>query len=319
MSVDYLRISVTDKCNLQCIYCNPLGGCDVAGSNELLTTKEIRRVVRLCAECGIRKVRVTGGEPLLREDIVCLVGELNGVSGIEDISLTTNGVFLESFAAKLKAVGLRRINVSVDSIEQEIYRQITGFDLLPSVIEGIHKAIEVDLTPIKINSVIIKGLNDSTEQIVSLAQMSIHLPIAVRFIEYCPTNTCTRPAADYVPNRMVRTIIGRVFGSLSGVVLAHGNGPALYFKIKDSAGAIGFISGRSSIFCQSCNRLRLTSDGKLMPCLYSVRNYDLRRLLKNGANDERIRFFLRTVISEKARFTKLNSYKEEFSMCGIGG
>ena len=319
MSVDYLRISVTDKCNLHCVYCNPFGCCDVTPCNGVLTVEEIKRSVSLLVECGIRKVRITGGEPLLRGDITRLVGELAGIAGLEDLSLTTNGVFLETFAPELKAAGLQRVNISVDSLDRETYRRISGFDLLPNVIASIHKAIEVGLTPVKINSVIVKELNDSDEQITALATMSVRLPLAVRFIEYSPTNSWISPAVNYVPNSMVRAIIEREFGLLSSVVMAQGNGPALYYKIKDSAGAIGFISGRSSIFCPSCTRLRLTSDGKLKPCLYAARTYDLRSLLRNGATDEQIRDFLNRVIGEKTLFTKLNSFKEEFSMCGIGG
>lgn len=319
MSIDYLRVSVTDRCNLQCVYCNPSGGCAVPACEELLTVEEIKHAVRLLADCGIQKIRITGGEPLLRDDIVRLVGELAEISGIEELSLTTNGVLLKLLAAELKAAGLQRVNVSVDSTDRESYRRITGYDLLPTVAGGIYRAIEEGLTPVKINSVIVKGFNDSDGQIAALAGMSVHLPVIVRFIEYCPTNMCTRPAADYLPNRRVRAIIEREYGPLSSVVMGSGSGPALYFKVRDSAGAIGFISGRSSIFCRSCNRLRLTSDGKLMPCLYSARTYDLGRLMRNGATDGQIRDFLNRVITEKPGYTKLNSFKEEFSMCGIGG
>lgn len=319
MGVDCLRISVTNRCNLQCLYCDPLGNCDVTECEEVLTTEQIKRSVGLFIQCGVRKVRVTGGEPLLTENIVPLIHALADIAGIEDMSLTTNGVLLESLAAELKAAGLQRVNVSVDSMDRETYRRITGFDLLPTVTRSIQKAIEVGLTPVKINSVIVRGFNDSDEQIAALAEMSLRLPVAVRFIEYCPTNTRTRPAADYLPNRIVRTIIERAFGPLSGAGMACGNGPALYFKIRDSAGAIGFISGRSSIFCGSCSRLRMTSDGKLMPCLYSAQSYDLGKLIRKQAPDEHIRNFLHRVMSEKTHFKKLNSLKEEFCMCGIGG
>jgi len=319
MGVDCLRISVTNRCNLQCLYCDPLGGCDVTEREEALTTQQIKRAAGLFVQCGIRKVRVTGGEPLLKENIVPLIHELADIVGIDDLSLTTNGVLLESLAAELKAAGLQRVNVSVDSMDRETYRRITGFDLLPTVTRSIQKAIEVGLTPVKINSVIVKGFNDGNDQIAALAEMSVHWPIAVRFIEYCPTNTCTRSAADYLPNRVARTIIERKFGPLSGAVMEPGNGPALYFKIRDSAGAIGFISGRSSIFCGSCSRLRMTRDGKLKPCLYSAQSYDLGKLIRKQAPDEHIRNFLNRVMSEKTHFTKLNSLKEEFCMCGIGG
>ena len=317
MSVDYLRISVTDRCNLRCIYCNPLGDCGFIEPKEILRFEEIERITRLFTECGISKVRLTGGEPLVRKDIVQLVGKLATIPNIDDLSLTTNGVLLEPLAAQLKAAGLQRINISVDSAERESYKQITGFDLLPKVTKGIYKAIEVGLTPVKINSVVIRDVNVS--QIVALTEMSIHLPVTVRFIEYCPTDKYTKPTSDYLPNREVRAIIERAYGPLSSVVMGHSHGPALYFKVKDSAGAIGFINGRSSIFCQDCNRLRLTSDGKIKPCLYSAHTYDLKTLIRNQASDQQIRDLLKRIISEKGNYTKLNSLKEGFSMCKVGG
>jgi len=319
MSIDYLRISVTDRCNLRCIYCNPLGDCGCIEPREILRFGEIERITRLFAECGINKFRLTGGEPLVRKDIVELVDKLARIPNIEDLALTTNGVLLEPLAAQLKVAGLQRINISVDSVERENYKKITGFDLLPKVTKGIHKAIEVGLKPVKINSVIIKGLNDSEEQILVLAAMSVDLPVTVRFIEYCPTGQYTNPESDYLPNRDVRFIIERKYGPLSSVVIEHSPGPALNFKFRDSAGAVGFISGRSSIFCRSCNRLRLTSDGKLMPCLYSAQTYDLKRLIRNRASDRQIRDLLKRIISEKGNYTKLSSLKEEFSMCKVGG
>lgn len=319
MSVDYLRISVTDRCNLRCIYCNPLGDCGCIEPREILRFGEIERITRLFAECGINKFRLTGGEPLVRKDIVRLVDKLATIPNIDDLALTTNGVLLEPLAAQLKAAGLQRVNISVDSAERESYKQITGFDLLPKVTKGIHKAIEAGLTPVKINSVIIKGLNDSEEQILALAAMSVDLPVTVRFIEYCPTGKYTNPASDYLPNRDVRFIIERKYGPLSSVVMEHSPGPALNFKFRDSAGAVGFISGRSSMFCHSCNRLRLTSDGKIKPCLYSAHTYDLKRLIRGQASDRQMRDLLKRIISEKGNYTKLNSLKEGFSMCKVGG
>ena len=256
---------------------------------------------------------------MLRRDIVRLVAELAAIAGIEELSVTTNGVFLKKLAAELKAAGLQRVNISVDSIDRETYERITGFDLLARVLEGIHRAIDAGLTPVKINSVIIKGLNDSQEQITALAALSVDLPLSVRFIEYCPTNTSTRPAADYVPNEAVRDVIEREYGPLSGAETSCGNGPAEYFKAAGSAGTIGFISGRSSNFCRSCSRLRLTSDGKVMPCLYSARAHDLKILISSGQSDRQICSFLRRIITEKANYTKSNSPKDEFSMCKIGG
>ena len=319
MSVDYLRISVTDRCNLRCIYCNPLGDCGCIEPREILRFGEIERIARLFAECGINKFRLTGGEPLVRKDIVRLVDKLATMPNIDDLALTTNGVLLTPLVAQLKAAGLQRVNISVDSAKRESYKQITGFDLLPKVTKGIHKAIEAGLEPVKINSVIIKGLNDSEEQILALAAMSVDLPVTVRFIEYCPTGKYTNSASDYLPNRNVRFIIERKYGPLFNVVMEHSPGPALNFKFRDSAGAVGFISGRSSMFCRSCNRLRLTSDGKIKPCLYSAHTYDLKRLIRGQASDRQIRDLLKRIISEKGNYTKLNSLKEGFSMCKVGG
>lgn len=319
MSVDYLRISVTDRCNLRCIYCNPLGDCGCIEPREILRFEEIERIARLFAECGINKFRLTGGEPLVRKDIVRLVDKLATIANIDDLALTTNGVLLEPLAVQLKAAGLQRINISVDSAKRESYKQITGFDLLGKVTKGIHKAIEAGLEPVKINSVIIKGLNDNEEQILALAAMSVDLPVTVRFIEYCPTGKYTNSASDYLPNRDVRFIIERKYGPLSSVVMEHSPGPALNFKFRDSAGAVGFISGRSSMFCRSCNRLRLTSDGKIKPCLYSAHTYDLKRLIRGQASDRQMRDLLKRIISEKGNYTKLNSLKEGFSMCKVGG
>jgi cyclic pyranopterin phosphate synthase len=294
-----------------------LGGCDFVERQEILRLEEIYRIVRLFARCGVRKVRLTGGEPLVRKNIVCLVKKLAEIEGIEELTLTTNGVLLESLAADLKNAGLQRVNVSVDSPERQSYKEITGFDLLPKVTKAIYKALEVGLSPVKINSVIIKGINVS--QILPLAQMSVYLPVVVRFIEYCPTSKYTKPASDYVPTSEVREIIESKFGPLSIVLTGTTNGPALYFRIKNSAGTIGFISGRSSISCCSCNRLRLTSGGKLRPCLYSAHSYDLKKLIRNGASDREVLNLLKKIISEKSNYTKLNSFTNEFSMRKVGG
>ena len=317
MSIDYLRVSVTDRCNLRCAYCKPFRGCDFIKHKEILTFEEIHRIVRLFLQCGIRKVRLTGGEPLLRKNIVQLVQKLGAINGIEDLCLTTNGVFLEPMAAELRAAGLQRVNISVDSAERESYKQITGFDLLPRVARGIYKAIEVGLTPVKINSVVIRDLNVS--QISALAQVSICLPVTVRFIEYCPTGSPTRVGSDCVPNPEVRRIIERKFGPLVVVLTSDTNGPAFYFKIRNSAGFIGFISGRTSLFCRSCRRLRLTSDGKLRPCLYSAHHYDLKKLIRSGVSDKEVLVLLKRIIEEKPKYTKLNSFTEGFSMYKVGG
>ncbi|MHC4530440.1 MAG: GTP 3',8-cyclase MoaA [Planctomycetota bacterium] len=317
MKIDYLRVSVTDRCNLQCVYCHPLSGCDLVDRKEILKLEEICRIVELFSYCGIRKVRLTGGEPLIRRNIVYLIKQLSGIKGIEELSLTTNGVFLASLAQELKDAGLQRINISVDSIDRKSYKEITGFDLLPKVTKGIYKALEVGLKPVKINSVILKGINVS--QILPLAEISFHLPVAVRFIEYCPTNQYTKPASDYMPNHELRKVIEHEFGPISFVFAGATNGPALYFKIRNAAGTIGFINSRSSSFCHDCNRLRLTSDGKVKPCLYSSQYYDIKELIRSSADDKDILRLLRKMLCEKNNYTKLNSAINEFYMQKIGG
>ena len=317
MNVDYLRVSVTDRCNLRCVYCHPLGGCNLIDRKEILKLEEIHRIVELFSYRGIRKVRLTGGEPLIRRNIVYLIERLSGIEGIEELSLTTNGVLLESLAQELKDAGLQRVNISMDSTDRKSYKEITGFDLLPRVTRGIHKALEVGLKPVKINSVIIKGINIS--QILSLAEMSIHLPVAVRFIEYCPTSRYTKPASDYMPNHELRKVIEREFGPISFVFTGATNGPASYFKIRNAVGMIGFINGRSSMFCHDCNRLRLTSDGKIKPCLYSSQYHDIKKMIRDNADDEHILRLLEKILYEKNKYTKLSSSASEFDMQKVGG
>jgi GTP 3',8-cyclase len=316
-NVDYLRVSVTDRCNLRCIYCNPWGDRGLRDREGILDFDEIHRVVQLCAECGIRKVRLTGGEPLMCGNIADLIRKLAAVAGIEDLSLTTNGVLLGPMAADLKAAGLKRVNISLDAVDRQCYQQMTGFDSLPQVLEGMHKALEVGLTPVRLNCVVMREHNLS--QVTALAEMTRHLPVSVRFIEYCPTSRVTGPADGYVPNAEVRRIIEAQFGSLSGVVVPNAGGPAVYFKAPGAAGAIGFISGRSSAFCHDCSRLRLTIDGKIKPCLHADRHYDVRGLLQSGAGDEVIRDLIRRALREKGRYTRVTATAEDFLMQSIGG
>jgi cyclic pyranopterin phosphate synthase len=317
MNVDYLRVSVTDRCNLRCIYCNPLGDHGRSDRAGILSFDEIHRVVRLCAECGIRKVRLTGGEPLMCRNIADLVQRLAAVPGIEDLSLTTNGVSLGSMAAQLKAAGLNRVNISLDAVDRECYQRMTGFDLLPQVLDGLHKALEVGLTPVRLNCVVMRDRNLS--QVIPLAEMMLRLPVSVRFIEYCPTSRVTGRADDYVPNAEVRRIIEAHFGPLQRVTVPDAGGPAVYCKMEGAPEAVGFISGRSEVFCQVCSRLRLSSDGRIKPCLHADRSYDVKGLLRGGAADEMIRDLIWRIIREKSRYTRITSTAEDFLMQSIGG
>jgi cyclic pyranopterin phosphate synthase len=314
-TIDYLRVSVTDRCNLRCIYCNPLGHVRLGEGRGTLSTDEIVRVVGLCTRCGVRRVRLTGGEPLLRDDIVDLVRRLAGVPGVDDLSMTTNGVLLAPMAARLKEAGLSRVNISLDALDRECFRQIAGVDALSRVIDGMHRALEVGLTPVRINCVVMRDVNLS--QVEALAGMSLRLPVAVRFIEYCPTTSLTGPASCYVPNSEVRGIIESRFGTLTSLVVPDSGGPAVYFKIEDAIGAVGFISGRSSVFCGHCTRLRLSSDGRIKPCLYGGCCYDVKRLLHAG--DDVILSLLRKALREKNQHTKPTAAAGDFLMQQIGG
>jgi cyclic pyranopterin phosphate synthase len=316
MNVKYLRVSVTDQCNLRCVYCNPLGG----GSRqreEMLTSDEIRRVVALGVRCGIRTVRLTGGEPLVRPGIVELVRELSGVPGLEDLALTTNGVLLGAMAADLKDAGLQRVNISLDAADPACFQRMTGSDSLTQVRAGIDRALEVGLAPVRINCVVVKDVNLS--QVPALAEMSVRLPVAVRFIEYCPTDRRTTLAGGYTPNSAVRRIIESRFGVLASMSVPGPGGPAVYFRIAGAPGGIGFISGRSSVFCDRCNRLRLTSDGQIKPCLYASRSYDVKALLRSGADDQALVRLIQEALRDKAQHTRLTAPAGDFLMQNIGG
>ena len=317
MAIDYLRVSVTDRCNLRCVFCRPAGDCDFTRCDQLLRIDEIHRIVRLFARLGITRVRITGGEPLLRDDMTALIAKLAHVPGIRDLSLTTNAVLLERRADQMKAAGLARVNVNLPSMEAHNYKEITGFDCFNKVMRGIHKAIDAGLAPLKLNAVILRGLND--DQVTALAAMSIELPVIVRFVEYFATTAGNIPASDYVPNSAIRATIEKQFGPLTQTVVGYGGGPASYFKMPRSAGSVGFIDSRSSVFCRTCNRLRLTSDGKIKPCLYAAPACNVRELIRSGMSDEELGSVFRKVLAEKHRYTKLNSYNEEFCMRKVGG
>ena len=315
--IDYVRLSVTDRCDLRCSYCIPEGFTGFEEPEHWLDFDEIERLIGAFARLGVSRIRLTGGEPLLREDIVGLVRRLAGIADVEDLSMTTNGVLLAPMAAELKEAGLKRVNISLDAMDRECYRRIAGADVLSRVVEGLHKAIEIGLSPVRVNCVVIRDVNLS--QVEALAEMSLRLPVAVRFIEYCPTTRLTGPASCYVPNSEVRGVIESRFGPLSNLVVPDSGGPATYFKIENAIGAVGFISGRSSVFCQHCTRLRLSSDGRIKPCLYGGHYYDVKKLLRAGANDDAILSLLQKALREKSQHTKLNAAAGDFLMQQIGG
>jgi cyclic pyranopterin phosphate synthase len=295
-TIDYMRISVTDRCNLRCIYCMPPEGLSPMAHGEILRYEEIVRVLRVAAGIGVRKIRITGGEPLVRKNVPHLIRLIRDIDGISDLSLTTNGALLEKYAAELAAAGLERVNVSLDSLRSERYREITRGGDINAVFRGIEAAEKAGLVPIKINVVPIRGLND--DEIMDFARMTLHSPHQVRFIEFMPIGRqdLWKPER-FIPVEEIRSIVERT-GRLNPVKLRK-SGPARYFKFDGAAGVIGFISPLSNHFCGECNRLRLTADGKLRPCLFSETEIDLKPALRGEAPDNEIERLIRLSIQVK--------------------
>ena len=293
--ITYLRISVTDRCNFRCIYCMPASGVRWRPHAEILRYEEIIRVVRAAATLGIRKVRITGGEPLVREGIVDLVGAMNAIPGIDEITLTTNGTLLSRYATALAQVGLKRVNVSLDTLRPDRFRKITRLGSLDDTLAGIAAAQEAGLVPIKLNAVVMRGIND--DEVADLAAMS-KSGFQVRFIEWMPIGTSDEDYdSRFVSGDEVRARIEETFGPLQSL---REEGPARVYRLPGAAtGEIGFISTFSSPFCATCNRIRLTADGKLRPCLLSPVEIDVAGPLRAGATDEEIRRLLVLGIERK--------------------
>jgi len=298
--VDYLRISVTDRCNLRCIYCMPAEGINLLPHEDVLSYEEIHRVAATAAELGIKKVRITGGEPLVRIDLSRLIRMLAQIDAIDDIALTTNGILLAQYADELKTAGLRRVNISLDTLKPDKLKLITRGGDLDSVLEGIDAAGAAGLNPIKINAVVMAGSND--DELLDFARKTIEEGWHVRFIEHMPFN---RELADssFVPvNEMQERLA--VLGELEPCTV-KGNGPAKYYRLPQAKGTIGFITPVSQHFCFHCNRLRLTADGKLRPCLLSEREVDLRQPLRQGISAEELKKLIKRAVDSKPRQHKL--------------
>jgi len=296
--ISYLRVSVTDRCNLRCLYCLPPEGVPLRSHDEILRYEEIDRVVRAAAGLGISKVRLTGGEPLARAGIANLVSMLARIPGVDDLSMTTNGTLLARYARALRAAGLKRVNVSLDTLREERFARITRGGKLADALEGIEAAREAGLAPIKVNSVILRGLNE--DEIVDLAGLTVTHDWHVRFIELMPLNhVALGPEQAHVPNEEVRQTIVSSLGDLLPAQPIHGSGPAAYYRLAGARGTIGFISPVSEHFCGHCNRLRLTADGRLRPCLLADSELDVRSALRSGASIDEIQALLRQAILAK--------------------
>jgi cyclic pyranopterin phosphate synthase len=315
-----VRVSVTDKCNFRCRYCMPAEGLEWLGRDELLTFEEMTRVVGVLASMGVEEVRLTGGEPLARRDLPVLVGMLSELDGVTDLSLTTNGVLLDRFAAPLVEAGLERLNVSLDSLSHVRFAEITRRDALDRVLAGLEEAERhPELRPIKVNCVAIRGFTE--EEVPALAELARRKPYVVRFIEFMPLDADERwDADDVLTGGEIRALIEEHWPLVE--IPAKPSSTARRFRFADGAGEIGFVSPVSEPFCSSCDRIRLTADGQLRTCLFSRREWDLKTPLRDGAADEELVELIRWAVRHKELKHKINDagfVRASRSMSQIGG
>lgn len=282
-TINYLRISLTDLCNLRCKYCMPEKGICKVEHGDILSLEEIYEVAKVFVSLGVNKIRLTGGEPLTRKGIVSLVERIANLDGVKDLAMTTNGILLKKYAKDLKSAGLRRVNISLDTLDEKKYSQITRGGRLQDVLEGIEAAKSEGLTPIKINTVLIGGFNvDEIEDLVNLTKTE---EIDVRFIELMPVGEASKWAEEnFISNEVILDKVN----ALEKAERLDSSSPAVYYKLPHAKGRVGIINPISCKFCEYCNRVRLTSQGKLKLCLHSNEEIDLKDKLRNGEDIEKI-------------------------------
>lgn len=297
--INYLRISVTDLCNLRCKYCMPEDGIMKKCHNDILRIEEIEEIVKCGAKLGIDKVRITGGEPLIRKGIVELIKRIADIEEIKGVAITTNGILLKKYAKDLKKAGLKRVNISIDSLNREKYRFITRGGELKDVLEGIEEAKKVKLTPIKLNVVLIGGFND--DEIGDFINLTLEDEIDVRFIELMPLGE----ASSWSQNHFIsNTVVLKKYPDLIPLCKEDKGSPAKYYRLPQGKGKIGLINPISNHFCSSCNRIRITSDGKIKPCLHSNFEIDIKEELSKNLDISNI---LKKAILSKPKEHKINN------------
>jgi GTP 3',8-cyclase len=325
--ISYLRVSITDRCNERCTYCMPQELQEWLPREDVLTYEETLRLIRIAAELGVSKVRITGGEPLTRRDVLTLFKALPSIPGIDDIGISTNGTLLPrpsagglTMAAALRAAGVNSVNVSLDTLDREIYAQTTGRDYLPQALAGIDAAIAAGFPQIKLNCVLMRGRNE--DQFLPLVEYAAERNLMLRFIELMPVSTGDVLHEDnFLPVGEVRRRLESHFGALVPEPDFRTNGPSSYYKISGRDQRVGFIGAMTNLhFCESCNKLRLTCDGKLRPCLGSYLEFDIMKVMRAGATDAELKqFFLDVVERKPEQHDFRENYQPGRMMVAIGG
>lgn len=318
--INYLRISVTDRCNLRCIYCMPRRGADFIPHDQILSYEEILQIARLAVQNGIRKIRLTGGEPLVRKDFLYLLQHICDIDALEQVTLTSNGVLLKDFAADIRECGVCRLNISLDTLQPDRFTRITGKNYYHQVWEGIRKAERYGFKPIKLNVVVMKGIND--DEILDFARLTHVKPYHVRFIEFMPM-----AKNRWQPERLLS--IGDIYqriqtlGNLDPIETDLYGGPARRYRLAGAQGEIGLIGAMSHHFCSRCNRMRLTAEGALRGCLFSEDEIDIRSALRQGLEDKQIVQLLKVAVKGKPKWHgSIDSMPPSGThrpMSGIGG
>jgi GTP 3',8-cyclase len=313
--INYLRVSITDRCNLRCTYCRPKEGISLKGHDDILRYEEIIRIVSQAVKMGLIKVRLTGGEPLVRRGFIEFARDLKKIQGLQDISLTTNGILLDQYAEDIFKAGITRINISLDSLDKDKYFQITRGGRLDDVFRGIAAAEKAGFSPIKINTVVINGFNDN--EAIDFAQLALKKPFQIRFIEIMPISEVNenQPAEFLSTNRLFERIREHFQLEPLAGKKHKSDGPARIYKVKGGMGEIGFINPVSDHFCSTCNRLRLTADGKLRACLLKDEEIDLRATLSRHCDDEELAGLIRQAILLKPEKHDLNCTDRHLKKC----
>lgn len=313
--INYLRLSITDRCNLRCFYCTAWDKWEKLPAWEILRYEELLHLAGVAAGVGIRKVRVTGGEPLVRRGVVEFIQALHRTPSLREVCLTTNGVLLKDLAGDLHAAGLRHVNVSLDSLKRERYRELTGSDNLLEVLTGLERAAALGFHPLKINCVVLQGVND--DELLNFALLARDNPYQVRFIEFMPTVSQEQWVPHFLPMEEVRRRLATALGEGVPVSRNPTAGPARIFRFPGFQGELGFISTVSQHHCPTCNRLRLTAAGRLRPCLFAAPELDLKGPLRQGAPDEALGQIFQEAIQRKT--AQRDTFLPGRAMVSIGG